>query len=344
MSAQNGSKPPNSGKIKDKNGTLSQINPLKSNKTAENTFAAVPSDLPLIEHFAGQCRAFLKVQDGCDAWCTYCIIPKIRTNVCNKDVKTVLSEAQHLIASGHKEIVLTGIFLGAYGQSTARRKKWNPEKYDALAEMVDAVAKLPGLERLRLSSLEPLDVTEKLLEVMTRHTNIMPHLHLSLQSGSPNVLRKMARRYSIDDFLHVVDRVKTAFDRPAITTDIIVGFPGETEADFEQTVNIAEKVGFAKIHVFSFSPRKNTAAVKMAKLFGKVDAQEIKHRSSVLQELDKRLQETFRKSCVGLKENVLIETTHPPRGRCTRYFMVDCSGHPQAKSLKKSNTVNITIE
>lgn len=345
MSLHAGSKPLNTCKIKDKNDNLSQINPPQSDKTAEkNVVDAVPHDLPLLEHFTGQCRAFLKVQDGCDAWCTYCIIPKIRTNVCNKDVKTVLEEAKSLIASGHKEIVLTGIFLGAYGQTTARRKKWDADKRDALAELVDAVAGLDDLQRLRLSSLEPLDVTEKLLEVMATHGNIMPHLHLSLQSGSDNILQKMARRYRIKDFLRVVERVKAAFDRPAITTDIIVGFPGETEADFEETVRIAEQVGFAKIHVFSFSLRKNTAAVKMAKLFGKVDAKEIKRRSSVLQQVDKELQEKFRKSCFGLKENILIETTHPPKGRCTRYFMVDLSTYTHTKQPQKGDTIDVIIE
>ena len=333
------SKPSNIPKIKDKNVSLSQNNaPIRPD--AEHRMRTMDP----LHRFIGQCRAFLKVQDGCDAWCTYCIIPKIRTNVCNKNVKTVLDEAQSLIATGHKEIVLTGIFLGAYGQTTARRKKWDADQRDALANLVDAVAGLDGLERLRLSSLEPLDVTEKLLEVMTAHSNIMPHLHLSLQSGSPNVLRKMARQYSIDDFMRVVERIKNAFDRPAITTDIIVGFPGETDADFEQTLTVAKQIGFAKIHVFPFSLRKNTAAVKMAKLFGKTDVKELKRRSSALLALDKQLQQTFRKSCRGLTENVLIEKNRPTRGRCGRYFTVDCTHHPDAKGLKIGDTLNVVIE
>jgi len=335
----NCSKPINLSQIKDKNPNLTrssaQKHPKKSLTSADS--------LPILARFEGQSRAFLKIQDGCDAYCTYCIIPKIRTKVCNKDVKTVLKEARNLIDAGHKEIILTGIFLGAYGQKTARRKKWVPAKLDSLAGLVDKITNLEGLKRLRLSSLEPLDVTDRLLEVMIGHDNIAPHLHLPLQSGSATILRKMARQYTIDDFLRVVGRVKKAFERPAITTDIIVGFPGETDEDFAQSVEIAKQVGFSKIHVFSFSVRKNTAAEKMAKLFGTVDPQEIKRRSTVLQAVDAELQEQFRQSCRGLNETVLIEKTNPPQGRCSRYFMVNLDNHPNAKTLEKGQLVNVKI-
>jgi threonylcarbamoyladenosine tRNA methylthiotransferase MtaB len=153
----------------------------------------------------------------------------------------------------------------------------------------------------------------------------------------------MARQYTIDDFLQVAKKVKETFDRPAITTDIIVGFPGETEDDFRQTVEISKEVGFSKIHVFSFSVRKNTPAEKMAKLFGTVDSKEIKRRSTVLQAVDADLQEKFRQSCRGLTETVLIEKTNPLQGRCGRYFMVDISPHPNAKKLKKGQIVNVTV-
>ncbi len=355
------SKPLNIGKIKDKNGSLLQNNVPQSPKITSgrrlntdidvgsameaSVWPGTPNEpMGILKRFNGQCRAFLKVQDGCDAYCTYCIIPKIRTKVCNKDVKSVQIEADNLVKAGHREIVLTGIFLGAYGQTTARRKKWEPGKADALAELTDTVAQTPGLERLRLSSLEPLDVTGRLLEVMGDHANIAPHLHLPLQAGSANVLRKMARQYTLDDYLRVVETVKSTFDRPAITTDIIVGFPGETDEDFQQTLDLAEQIGFAKIHVFSFSTRKNTSAEKMARLFSTVSPQVIKQRSSQLQQLDNELQARFRKACVGLHENVLIEKTYPLCGRAMRYFMVDLSDYPNAKNLGKGDTVNITLE
>jgi threonylcarbamoyladenosine tRNA methylthiotransferase MtaB len=131
---------------------------------------------------------------------TYCIIPKIRTRVCNKDVKKIIHEARNLIAAGHKEIILTGIFLGAYGQTTARRKHWQPNLRDSLADMTAQVAALPGLERLRLSSLEPADVTDRLLKVFNTCPNMVPHLHLPLQSGSGRILKRMARQYTIEQF------------------------------------------------------------------------------------------------------------------------------------------------
>ena len=331
-------KPLNRDKIKDKIGKFPHQHHSESNL---NTL--LPDKLDILTRFTEQCRAFLKVQDGCDAYCTYCIIPKIRTNVCNKDVKSVLTEARNLVVSGHKEIILTGIFLGAYGQTTARRKKWDTRRLDSLAELVNEVAAIDGLARLRLSSLEPLDVTDRLLDVMTDHDNIMPHLHLPLQSGSTNILRKMARQYTIDDYLQVVKKVERTFDRPAITTDIIVGFPGETEEDFNLTLEVAKQVGFSKIHVFSFSGRKDTAAEKMAALFGKVPSAEIKRRSSVLQQLDEQLQQQFRQSCRGLQETVIIEKTNPPRGRCTRYFMVDLDNQLDSNKLSKGQLVNVPI-
>jgi threonylcarbamoyladenosine tRNA methylthiotransferase MtaB len=333
------SKPTNILQSKDKNPNLTQQTVQRGlQKTSHGI-----EKLPLLTRFSGQSRAFLKIQDGCDAYCTYCIIPKIRTHVRNKPAKSILKEAQNLVHAGHREIILTGIFLGAYGQKTARRKNWDPGKLDSLAKLVDQVALLEGLLRLRLSSLEPLDVTDRLLEIMAAHDNIAPHLHLPLQSGSANILRKMARQYTIDDYLRVVEKVQKVFDRPAITTDIIVGFPGETDDDFDQSVKLAKQIGFSRIHVFSFSVRKNTPAEKMAKLFGKVSPQEIKRRSSILQAVDAELQDQFRQSCSGIEETVLIEKTRPPRGRCSRYFMVDVQNNPDADALQKGQVVKVTI-
>jgi threonylcarbamoyladenosine tRNA methylthiotransferase MtaB len=308
-------------KIKDKN-------PLQGPQT--------PEKLPLLSRYAGQCRAFLKIQDGCDAFCSYCIIPQIRTQVCHKDVKTVLTEAQNLVRAGHKEIVLSGIFLGAYGQTTARRKHWDTQKRNALPELLEQLTGVAGLERIRLSSLEPADVTDRLLEVFAKYPAVMPHLHLPLQSGSPAVLRKMCRQYTLDEYFEVVAKANAVLDRPAITTDIIVGFPGETEEDFQQTMAAAKRIGFAKIHVFSFSPRKNTPAAKMP---GRVTPTVIHDRSTRLQELDKQLQEQFRRQFEGQKVRVLVESLRPLQGRCERYFMVDLSRLPNAAKLRRGDVV-----
>lgn len=322
------SKTPNPNKIKDKK------------HSNERTNHDLPKSLKPLSLFAGHSRAFLKVQDGCDAFCSYCIIPRIRTKVFYKEVNSVLQEARNLIESGHREIVLTGIFLGAYGQTTARRRKWDAKAQDNLPDLLEKLAGLPGMERIRLSSLEPADVTDRLLDVMKNHHNIMPHLHLPLQSGAANILRKMCRQYTISDFMDVVDRVKNALDRPAITTDIIVGFPGETDADFQQTSEVAKAVGFAKIHVFGFSVRKNTPAAKMP---NHLPANVIHQRTSVLSELDRQLQNQYKLLFIDDVVNVLVESKRPPAGRCERYFLVNLASFPDSKNLKSGQIIPVKL-
>ncbi|RKY12712.1 MAG: tRNA (N(6)-L-threonylcarbamoyladenosine(37)-C(2))-methylthiotransferase MtaB [Planctomycetota bacterium] len=292
--------------------------------------------LGILTSYAGRCRALLKIQDGCDGYCAYCIVPKIRNRLYSKPISIVLQEAYNLVYAGHKEIVLTGIFLGAYGQSSVIRSRWNPDRKDMLAQLVDKIAQIPGLERIRLSSLEPADVTDRLLEVFCKRRNVMPHLHLPLQSGSERILRKMRRQYTVAQFLQVVDRVKLSSDRPAITTDIIVGFPGETDDDFHQTIKVANTVGFSKIHVFSFSPRPGTAAAKMQPA---VKPEVIKERSAILRNLDKKLQAKFQKQFVGEKVGIIVENTRPLRGRTERYFMVELGENDNEQPLEPGQLV-----
>jgi len=276
--------------------------------------------LPPLTSFEGQTRAFLKIQDGCDGYCTYCIVPKTRPFVHSKPVNEVIHEAQALVKSGHREIVVTGIFLGAYGQQSVRRKTWPNQQNEHLADLLDKMAAIPDLERIRLSSLEPADLTPRLLDTFCRNPNIMPHMHLSLQSGSDKILRKMCRQYRIEEFREKVEMAKSRLDRPAITTDIIVGFPGETDADFEQTVNMAKTVGFAKMHVFSFSPRKGTTAADMQDT---VDNKVIKERSQILRELDLELGLKYRRQFIGETARILIESNNGQlSGRSERYFKV----------------------
>ena len=266
--------------------------------------------------FKGHTRAFLKIQDGCDGYCSYCIIPETRPFLHSKPAETVIEEARALVEAGHREIVVTGVFLGAYGQSSVRRHKWANQRNDKLAELLEELAEIPGLARIRLSSLEPADVTQRLLDVFCRHRNIMPHLHLSLQSGSDAVLEKMCRQYRVEEFRRAVELIKSRLDRPAITGDIIVGFPGETDADFEATVKLAREVGFAKMHVFSFSRRAGTAAAEMQDI---VDKRVIKERSRILCELDAELGGKFRQQFIGETATILVENGS---GRSERYFMV----------------------
>ncbi|HNS19212.1 MAG TPA: tRNA (N(6)-L-threonylcarbamoyladenosine(37)-C(2))-methylthiotransferase MtaB [Sedimentisphaerales bacterium] len=278
-------------------------------------------DLPALASFHGQTRAFLKIQDGCDGPCLYCIIPTVRPVVRFRNPGEILAEARALVAAGHKEIVITGVHVGAYGQTTARRRRWSTDENPHLADLLDKVAQVPGLARVRVSSLDPADVTPRLLDVFGYHPNLMPHLHLSLQSGSDAVLRRMARPYSADEFRTKVALVKDRLDRPAITTDIIVGFPGETDAEFEETVALAREVGFAKMHVFAFSPRKGTAAATMRP---QVAPPVIKARSKTLRDLDRDLQTRFRAQFLGETAQVLIEESADgsPAGRAERYFEV----------------------
>jgi len=281
---------------------------------------APPQELPPLTSFQGHTRAFLKIQDGCDSFCSYCIIPFTRPEVQSKTPDKVLAEAAALVAAGHKEIVLTGVHVGAYGRSSVRQRRSESPEDKHLPGLLTKVARIPDLPRIRLSSLDPADVTPRLLDVFAAHRNIMPHMHLSLQSGSDRVLGRMCRPYTADEFRDKVSLINSRLDRPAITTDIIVGFPSETDADFQQTVHLAREVEFAKMHVFTFSARQGTAAAKMPE---KVRSQVVKERSQILRELDLELQSRFREQFLGETAQVLIETTNDrPAGRAERYFMV----------------------
>lgn len=287
-----------------------------------------------IHRMAGHQRAFLKVQDGCDAACTYCVIPRLRRRLRSKPVDAAVAEARDLVAAGHREIVVTGIFLGAYGRETARRSRHN-DGATPLAELTDAIASVPGLLRLRLSSLNPGDVTEDLLDVLARRDPCVPHLHLPLQAGADAVLRRMNRQYRLDDYLATIDRVRSALDRPAITTDIIVGFPGESDEAFEQTLDVVKCVGFARVHAFPFSPRPGTAAECWRDQ--QLDHAVVHERMQRLRALADQTALAFRRQFIGQPERVIVEEQVADinqqsqtarrdivawRGRADRYFRI----------------------
>jgi threonylcarbamoyladenosine tRNA methylthiotransferase MtaB len=321
----------NDSKIKYKNELCNHSKPFGPEFTAEV--------LPTLTSFEGQTRAFLKIQDGCDASCSYCIVPKTRPFVRSKPADAAVREAQTLVESGHREIVVTGVFLGAYGRDSVRRKSWPNQRNDYLADLLDRMAEIPDLARIRLSSLEPADVTPRLLDTFCKHRNIMPHLHLSLQSGSDTILKKMCRQYSVHECRERIESVKSRLDRPAITTDIIVGFPGETDADFQQTVDLAENAGFAKMHVFSFSPRKGTAAANMQSA---VDNRVIKKRSEILRDLDVESGLKYRRQFIGETAEILLENDNGQLcGRSERYFMVYLK--KAEKKLKKNDLVKVKL-
>jgi threonylcarbamoyladenosine tRNA methylthiotransferase MtaB len=301
-----------------------------------------------ITSFAGHQRAFLKVQDGCDAFCSYCIIPRLRPWPRSKPIKVAVAEARDLVRAGHKEIVVTGVFLGAYGRETAVRRRW-ARQGSPLAALVDALARVEGLRRLRLSSLEPGDVDEALLEELSAHKNCVPHLHLPLQSGSASILRRMNRQYTVAAFVEMIQRVRAALDRPAVSTDIIVGFPGETERDFEASIDIARRVEFCKIHAFPFSPRDQTVAARWRRDF--VHPNVVRDRMRRLAEVERECSFRFRRRFVGQVERVIVEESgtldgqtdewHNVRhGRSDRYFKV----HFETDEVRPGDLVSVRID
>lgn len=297
-----------------------------------------PRGLPLLNsRHTGHQRAFLKIQDGCDAHCTYCIIPQLRPRLWSKPIEDCLEEARTLVAAGHRELVLTGIFLSAYGHTTALRRR-QTKNISPLAELLERLCtEVPGLMQVRLSSLEPGDLTPELLKLMRSLPQVAPHFHLPLQSGSSKILRRMNRQYNRDDFLQMIDAVHEAYDRIALTTDVIAGFPGETDEDFQQTLEVAERARFIHVHAFPYSARPGTAAARWDTDF--VPANIASQRVRILQEhaaehsrgfrcqfLDETLTAQVEESCEG-------EIQH---GRTAFYFPVYFS-HPRRLAGKVAN-------
>jgi threonylcarbamoyladenosine tRNA methylthiotransferase MtaB len=250
-----------------------------------------------------------------------------------------------LVGAGYREIVLTGIFLGAYGRDTALRRRFARGR-PPLAELVEALAQVEGLERLRLSSLEPGDVDDALLEVLASNPVCVPHLHLPLQSGSADVLRRMNRQYTRDAFVEMVERVRRSLDRPAITTDVIVAFPGETDADFEASLEVARFAEFCKIHAFPFSSRDGTAAARWRKEF--VPREVVRERMTRLADVELECSLAYRLRMLGAMERVIVEPLSRPadptpirHGRCDRYFEVHFEA---SKSVKAGDLVRMRID
>ena len=271
-----------------------------------------------IDTFDGHQRAFVKVQDGCDAFCTYCIVPFTRPRVRFRPIDLVADECRNLIGAGHKEIVLCGVFLGAYGRDTAVRKRAVGQP-SALPQLLGAIGKLDGLWRVRLSSLEPADLTDDLLAVCCDSPTVAPHFHLPLQSGSDAILKRMNRQYTSGDFARTTERLRDRLDRPAITTDIIVGFPGETDEDFEATLAAARQASFAKIHAFPFSPIEGTAAFEWRSEC--LSDAVIKDRLARLADLEVELAGEYRQPFIGQEMEGLIES--PRKSTAKRQAMTD---------------------
>lgn len=241
-------------------------------------------------------RAFLKIQEGCNQFCTYCIIPYARGPLRSRSLESIRTETQRLISAGFKEIVLIGIHLGCYGKENSD----GPTLYDAVKTVLD----VPGVQRLRLGSLESVEVEPRLLTLMQEDARFCRHLHLPLQSGCDKTLQAMHRPYTTAKFKTLLADIKNRVPDIAITTDVIVGFPGETEADFETTCKFAESCGFSKMHIFPFSARKGTPAEKFA---GAVTEAVKKERADILGRIDETMHKAFLQAMVGQTAEVLFE-------------------------------------
>ncbi len=206
-----------------------------------------------ITFFKGRTRAFLKIQDGCDNFCSYCKVSLVRGKPKSKPLKLIFKEAEGLVKRGFKEIVLTGICLGSYGRDFKK-------KGIDLVDVIEGLGKIKGLERIRLSSIEAGDISDRLLKSFTQQTKLSPHLHIPIQSGDNDILKKMNRKYTRQSYLSLINKIKKKVPQVAITTDCIVGFPGESEKNFCNTLSLLQKINPLKVHIFPYSPREGTAA------------------------------------------------------------------------------------
>lgn len=249
-------------------------------------------ELGLTTHFENV-RAYLKIQDGCDNFCTYCLIPYRRGKARNRDKESILKEARYIVKQGYQEIVLTGIHVGGYSQS---------ESY-TFSNLVEDILNT-DLYRLRISSIEESEIDNNLLELINKRDNLAKHFHIPLQSGSDTVLKRMNRKYNVTQFVNKIEAIKKACPDVTLTTDVIVGFPGETEEEFQQTIETIKKCGFHMLHVFPFSSREGTVASKMK---DQIDPKIKKSRALQLIELSNSLWEEYTNKFVDKEVEALIE-------------------------------------
>jgi len=282
----------------EKSGLVNYVESYSPRKGPQAVFSKLSEQVlscPPIHEFYGHSRAFVKIQDGCQQKCSYCIVPRVRDQQRSRPAEEIISEVKNLINAGFSEIVVTGIRLGTYGQ------EWG----GSLSQLLQLLLEIKGLGRIRLSSLEPMDVTTELVNLVARCSKICPHWHLPLQSGDEEILKAMRRPYSPFQYRELINTIRSYVPDAAITTDIIVGFPGENEERFQNTLKFISEVEFAKIHVFRFSPRPETEAAQLA---GKIPSPMVKVRSQTLINFSWQLFHRYHKRFLGHIREVVIET------------------------------------
>jgi threonylcarbamoyladenosine tRNA methylthiotransferase MtaB len=302
-------------RIPDELNKMEEIDLVVSNAKKEDLLSLIFPDQEIpefsIDHFPAHTRAFVKVQDGCNSFCTYCIIPYVRGRSRSRTLKEILQEVETLVSRGYKEVVLTGINIGDFDGG-----KDGPLR---LSELVRKVDQVEGLKRLRISSIDPDEVDEDLLQAVLEGKTTCHSLHIVLQSGSNVVLKRMNRKYTRGEFLQSIERVKKASPDFTFTTDIIVGFPGESEADFSETLEVMDQVRFAKVHMFPYSERKRTRAALFSNKVPQDIIQERKQR--VLRLAEKHAFE-LRQKYVGKTLKVLIENAEDKLGHTDNFLPV----------------------
>ncbi len=258
-------------------------------------------------------RAVIKIQDGCDRFCTYCIIPYARGKVRSRKKDEIIKEIEANVKNGIQEVVLTGIHIASYGKDF--------EEDYGLIDLLEDINKIEDLKRIRFGSIEPKYMTEDVVERLKKLDKLCDHFHLSLQSGSNDTLKRMNRRYTTEEFKESVNLLRNAFKNVALTTDVIVGFPGETEEEFNETYNFLKDINFYEMHVFKYSPRRGTAAEKMP---NQVDGEIKEERSKKLLELSKENELAFNKKYLGQEVEVLFEEREGKyfKGHTTNYILV----------------------
>ena len=282
-----------------------------------------------IEDFPGRTRAFVKIQDGCENFCSYCIIPYVRGKCRSKNNKTVIDEIKALIKNGYKEVVLTGIHTGNY-------KYKDIDFGDLLSEIV----KIDGLERLRISSIEVTELNDRVLELIKNNSVIVDHMHIPLQAGSDEILKLMNRKYNLEYFENKIKEIRSIRPNISITTDVIVGFNGETDELFNKTIDTCRRIGFSKIHVFPYSERKGTKAME---LDGVVPIEERKKRSRELLKVSKELEIDYMNKFINKELDVLIETNKDgfSIGHTSNYLNVKIKGVLEHNTFVKVKIISI---
>lgn len=268
-------------------------------------------------------RAVIKIQDGCDRFCSYCIIPYARGRVRSRKPENIISEIKKIANKGIKEVVITGIHIASYGKDLKNDYQ--------LIDLLEEVNKIDGIERIRLGSIEPLLITEEFVNRLKKLEKVCHHFHLSLQSGCDSTLKRMNRRYTIQQFEEIVNRLRNTYNDVMLTTDIIVGFPKETEEEFNETYKFLKKIKFYKMHIFKYSPRKGTKAAEMD---GQIDGSVKEKRSQKLIELSDIYQKEYNDRYIGKKVSVLIEEKRDGqyRGHTGNYIMVHCESEQELEN------------